>query len=226
MERFNSFRQVHRGLRTILFDTALALQKTDFCNAEERKSAFARLNLLLDMFDDHVSQESDYILSLVYRFNPELADEFEDEHQTGNMISKRLRVLISGNTSHDPESELRCGRSILKVFNEFIAFSLYHMNKEEDRVNKELWANYEDDELIAVEQQMILSSGTKFFSLMEWICKGSSCEEVAQWLMQVKNFAPEEFFSAMINYAETELTECNWNEKILSNDTMVLKDVY
>lgn len=215
MERFNSFRQVHRGLRTILFDTALTLQKTDFCNEKERGNAFGKVNLLLDMFDDHAIQESEFILSAVYRFNPELADEFEDEHQTGNMISKRLRVLTSGSNIEDDDSQTKCGRSILKVFNEFIAFSLYHMNKEEDRVNKELWANYEDDDLIVIEQQMILSSGPKFFLLLEWICKGSSAEEIMQWLTTVKSFAPIETFSSIVNYAERECS-----------DILLIKDIY
>jgi hypothetical protein len=224
MERYNSFRQVHRGLRTILFDTALALQKTDFCNNEQRTSAFGRLNLLLNLFDDHVVQESEFILSAVYRSNPELADEFEDEHQTGNMISKRLRVLISEDNDHDAESEKKCGRSILKVFNEFIAFSLYHMNKEEDRVNKELWANYKDEELIEIEQEMIRNSGSKFLPLMEWICKGSNDHEIRHWLTQVRKFAPSNVISSIIEYAEAELRR--GKEELLLNRSTIVKDVY
>jgi len=223
MERYNSFRQVHRGLRTILFDTALILQRTDFCNTDERSKAFERLILLLDMFDEHVTQESEFILSAVYRYNPELADEFEDEHQTGNLISKRLRVLASGNNDHDNISEIKCGRSILKVFNEFIAFSLYHMNKEEDRINKELWANYNDEELIDIEQQMIRNSGPKFFPLMKWILRGSNHQEIVQWFMQMKNFASTGVFSSVIRYAEAELGAGRWSElkEVFPNDKTV-----
>ena len=45
MKRYNLFYQIHKGLRTMLYETAIGLQQTDFCNEEETDAIAERISV-------------------------------------------------------------------------------------------------------------------------------------------------------------------------------------
>ena len=52
MNRYNIFYQVHKGLRAMLYETALLLQHTDFTNFDEAEQAIEQLQTVVELFDN------------------------------------------------------------------------------------------------------------------------------------------------------------------------------
>lgn len=79
-QRYNVFNQIHKGLRGMLYDTALRLQRTDF-SGPEASQAIEPLHQVLLFFDDHADHEDRFILPHIRKHNAPLLDELEKEHE-------------------------------------------------------------------------------------------------------------------------------------------------
>ena len=224
-KRYNVFNQIHKGLRAMLYDTAMVLQHSDYTNAEQTEKALEKVEVVLAVFEDHASHEDNYVLPAVNRYFKHIVAEFESEHETDEMLAHRLRnlmVVYSYAVSCDARQE--AGEAIYKAFNEFIAFNLYHMNKEEDKLNKAMWQKYTDEEIIDI-QKLIVQNVSEHMRVIEstWMMRGISDPEIVKWLTGVKNSAPDLIFQGLLKLAEKELSVKRWMnvKEALSEGAMV-----
>lgn len=213
MQRYNIFNQIHKGLRAMLYDTALAMQQTDFINQEEAEVVLQSMEKVLDCFHSHAANEDKFILSALQSFDPSLVDEFGKEHEKDESLSHRLFNLIpvyDKAVSGDAKVEVGC--AILKAFNEYVAFNLYHMNNEEEKINRVLWTNYSDEEIKDIHRSILAGlppSGMDYEG--RWMMKAISNNEIIQWLKGIKNTAPDFVFKSVLSLAENELPGRRWN---------------
>lgn len=214
MTRYNIFNQIHKGLRTMLYDTALSLQHTVFTNTDNANETLDKLEQAIRIFHSHAEHEDGFVLPAVEKHVPSLVTEFESEHEKDELLSISLRNLMTTyNLAVDDEARTAAGYSITMAFNEFIAFNLYHMNKEEDKINKVLWKYYTDAELLNITGAIIASIPPEDMSIeTRWMIKGLNNTEITNWLSAVKNDAPDFVFKSLLSVAETELPEQRWNE--------------
>lgn len=212
--RFNPFGQVHKGLRALLYDTALLLQHTNFSVEEEIAEAVNRVKLVNTLFEHHAHVEDSNIFPLIKTYAPEIVDDFEAQHQVDHELShgleKCLRQFTETNT---PEQNLWAGNELLQQFNSFLAFNVEHMKKEETIVNACLWRHFSDDALKAKVQEIAASippEQNKAFGF--WMLRGMATHEIIGWYNEIKLAAPPPVFSFFCDLAEAALTEKKWNE--------------
>jgi hypothetical protein len=211
--RFNVFNQIHKALRALMFETALIMQQTDFTDPENAAPILEQTDMLLDIMDNHAHHEDTHILSAAEKHAPEIIAEFEKEHETDLQLTEQLRARLAAYraaTSNEERYEL--GFDILYALNDFIAFNLTHMNKEETLLNQVLWANYTDAEIILMEiaiQQQIAPD--KVFIYFKWMVKGINNTELVQWLKIVKNEAPDFVFSGLLQICQQNLAAERWS---------------
>ena len=55
--RYNTFYQVHKALRAMLYETAIQLQQTDFNNEDQAVSLLNNIASVIDLFDKHAYNE-------------------------------------------------------------------------------------------------------------------------------------------------------------------------
>ena len=80
MQRYNIFHQVHKGLKVLLYETALQVQHTDFWNIEEADEVIEQIDELILLFEKHAQSEDTYIFPAVEKYDPSVAHAFEREH--------------------------------------------------------------------------------------------------------------------------------------------------
>jgi hypothetical protein len=212
MQRFNMFNQIHKGLRAMLFDTALSLQQCNFMNPDDAESALEKVELAVNLFHSHAEHEDEFVLPVVEEHSPALATEFESEHEKDELLSNNLMNLLAAyQLASDLDAMRSVGYAITMAFNDFIAFNLYHMNKEEEKITKLMWENYSDAELMAINQAIVSSiPHEKMTTNVKWMIRGLNNPEIIGWLCAVKNNAPDFIFRSLFDQAEAELTEQRW----------------
>jgi hypothetical protein len=209
MNRYNSFYLIHKGLRAMLYDTALTLQQTDFSNIETSMNALAKVNDVLFAFDNHAHHEDHFIFPMVEAHEPALAESFEKEHVEDHRLSDNLKNLLAiyENALLD-EERIVCGSAITKSFVEFMVFNLQHMAKEEIYINEALWKYYTDEQIISESQKLIASIPPAEMQLVaKWMLRGISTADAIVWLKGVKHSAPEFVFKGLINLAQSVLSK-------------------
>jgi len=205
--RYNTFNQIHKGLRTLLYDTALKLQQTDLSNSEKSIPTIEQVYETLFLFESHAHGEDYYFNEPLEKSKPEVASlflkEHEEDHRLGNVISHLLEGWAQAQTD---EERREVGKLLFYAFNEFIAFNLYHMNKEEIELNAALWAQYSDEEIRAIEQTLVQSiPPAKMEAYGKWMMRGLNDVEITKWLEEVRNFAPAPVFALLDRIAKDEL---------------------
>lgn len=212
MNRYNIFGQVHKGMRALLYDTALQLQQTNFCNADEAEQALQQLANAVELFDKHAHTEDTIVFAAIQAQEPAIVNSFEEEHAEDHALGQRLHGLITA-FSHAAaaEDQLNIGSAITQAFIDFMIFNLKHMAKEENIINKALWKYYSDFELHGITQHILSSiPPVQLDKFSRWMMRGLSIDEIVAWLKEVKNNAPDFAFQSMVQIASQELNAHRW----------------
>ena len=206
-QRYNVFNQIHKGLRGMLYNTALQLQQTDFAEPEA-DATVQQLEQVLQFFDEHAENEDQFILPHIKKHNPQLVDELEKDHDIDHRLTQTLFDHIQEwKTTTQPDQKDAVGQRLFFAFNEFIAFNLYHMNKEENVLMYLLWKHYTDAEIHQMEGEILKSIPPQtLFAESRWMMRSISNNEVIGWLSGVKQGAPAPVFSTFLQMAEDELS--------------------
>lgn len=212
--RFNPFGQVHKGLRALLYDTAILLQQTNYSLAEEIEEALERVALVNTLFAHHAHVEDNQLFPLIKPYAPEVVDDFEAQHQVDHDLSQGLKKCILLFTETNSSEQNRwAGNELLQTFNAFLAFNVEHMKKEETIVNACLWRYFSDDELLQKVREIsgsIPPDQNKHF--VYWMLKGMAIHEIIAWYNEVKLAAPPPVFDTFCDLAEKALPAKKWNE--------------
>ena len=218
--RYNSFYKIHKGLRALLYETGLELQRTDFTNDEEATAILQEITGVVDLFERHAYHEDNYIFSAIEQYEPSIVDAFEQEHVKDHELGEKLNSLLSMySTLKTDDEKIYYGSAIRKHFVEFIAFNLEHMAKEEDIINNLLWRYFSDEEILALEHKIVANSSPENVAMvMKWMLRGLSNQEIIKMLKEVEKHAPEQVFQRLFATAENELSE-NRFRKVIENLT-------
>ncbi|RYG03931.1 MAG: hypothetical protein EOO02_07300 [Chitinophagaceae bacterium] len=208
MTRYNIFNQIHKGLRALLYDTALTLQQTNFGDAEEAETALDKVRIAVDIFDQHALHEDEHVLTAVQRYEPSIVDMFEQEHVKDHALSEALRGLLKVyGYAMQAGVKIETGQSINKAFIEFMVFNLEHMAREEVLLNKILWRYYTDAEIVSINQRIVQSiSPQEMAATSRWMMRGLSAAEISHWLKEIERNAPAHVFAQFLAMAEKELS--------------------
>ena len=207
MQRYNIFYQVHKGLRALLYHTILKLQQTDFTNEKEAAAVTAQITTVLDLFDAHAHTEDHFILPEITAYEPSVVALFEHEHVQDLKLSSGLADMLKAfSLCVSDESKKQIGRQLEQSFAAFVNFNLAHMAKEEDVLNKILWRYYTDEQLHEITMKILAHVDPQLMPLYnKWMMQGLTNSEIKQWLVQVKNNAPDFIFRGMMELAAAEL---------------------
>ncbi len=223
--RHNSFNQVHKGLRALLYDTALKFQQTDLTDTTAGGILLAQLEEVILLFESHAHNEDHFFNEPLEEINEEVAKLFEKEHEEDHRLSLLLQKHMKSWRQAETKTErLQVGTKLFYAFNEFIAFNLYHMNKEETLLNQVLWDTYTDDQIRVTEQQLVQSiAPEKMMKYALWMIRGMNTPEMIHWMKELEKGAPAPVFQIVGAMAKEEWGNVRWKEveKSLASVTLL-----
>lgn len=212
--RYNSFGKIHKALRALLYDTALKLQQTDFTDKEAGEKLFVQIEQVVLLFESHAHNEDHFFNEPLEEVNKEVAILFEKEHEEDHRLAIILKKTIKDWRAANTISERSmAGDNLFYAFNEFIAFNLYHMNKEETLLNQVLWDTYTDDQIKITEQQIIQNtSPEKMIVYALWMIRGINAKEMTHWMRELSMMAPKPLYQQLYTMAKQEWGALRWKE--------------
>jgi len=207
--RFNPFGQIHKGLKALLYHTALTLQHTDFTNDEQNGQVISLLEEVVLLFKGHAHTEDTLVFPMLNDVAPELVTEFEKQHVRDHQLGEEMERAIEQLKAADSRVEkIEAGIQLQLAFTEFLAFNLSHMNGEETIINENLWAHYTDDELMAIPPKVVATvAPEKNARYSFWMLKGLSQHEIVGWYSEMKENVPPFVLEQMLSLANVALPE-------------------
>ena len=225
MSRINVFNQIHKGLRAMLYDTALTLQQTHFADSDQSVAAIKKVRTTAEMINAHTAHEDHFIFPAIQEYEPSLVDVFTMEHLKNHSLAEKLvDSLVAHNHAVQPESKIETGQAIIRAFQEFMVYNLEHMSNEENVLNEILWRYYSDEEIESIRKRIVRSQRHDEEVLTtSWMMRGLSDTEIGNWLKAVETTASWQVFAQLYSIAEKELPNERFRKvlEIFTRETMV-----
>ena len=210
--RFNPFSQVHKGLRALLYHTALSLQHINFTSDDEANDAVTKVKEVLYLFEGHAHIEDTMVFPLLNETAPHVVAEFEQQHIRDHELGRELEQALEAVQAARGAEKIKAAFRLQLSFTEFMAFNLSHMNQEETVVKEELWKRFSDEDLLAITHKIVASiPPEKNARYSFWMLKGLSQNEIVTWYKGMKSNAPSFVFDQMMELAKTALGEAKYS---------------
>ena len=155
--RLDVFTPIHKGLRRQLFETAIALGRTDFASPVETEAAQKLVTDCLTYLREHAEHEDRHVVPEIARLAPELAATLADEHPELERAAIAIDSLWPRFAPLGPEERLAMGSELQRRFQALVAMQLRHMDREEREVNAVFWAHLDDRDLGALTRRIVVS---------------------------------------------------------------------
>jgi hemerythrin-like domain-containing protein len=225
MQRYNIFFPIHKGLRSMLYETAILLQQTNFSNAEEAPEAIEQVKAVVELFESHAHKEDTYVFPAIASWEPSVVAAFEQEHLEDHELGESLQKWLTAfDYAVAPSAKQTIGEELTKAYIQFMVFNLRHMAKEEQVISPILWRYYSDNELHDITLKIMKAvPPQEMAAFSRWMVKGLNNAELLYWLRGVKNTAPQPAFHALLAVAEKELHPHRWSflQESLTEGAMV-----
>lgn len=198
--RHNSFYLIHKALRVAMYETATQLQHADFSDTGSTAKVMEQVESLVSLFDSHAHGEDHFYNEPLEAREPGIGKLFEKEHEEDHRLSQVLLQLVADwRAAATPDKRSEVGQLLFYAFNEFVAFNLYHMNKEELELNEALWRNFSDEEILGIEQTLVSQiPPDKMMKYAHWLMRGLSLQDLVYWLTPIQLNAPPQVFEALL----------------------------
>lgn len=155
--RLDVFTPIHKGLRRQLFETAIALGRTDFASPAETTAAEKLVTDCLTYLREHAEHEDRHVVPEIARLAPELAATLVEEHPELERAAIAVDSLWPRFAALGPDERIAMGAELGRRFQALVAMQLRHMDREEREVNAVLWAHLDDRDIGALSRRIVVS---------------------------------------------------------------------
>jgi hypothetical protein len=207
------YRFVHKGLRAFLSDALNRCGRMDASDDSDVAETLAQVRSLVEVCHAHLDKEEEYLHPALEARRPGSARVTQGDHashlQAFADIEANVRAVEQATGPERAAAALRLYHHLAL----FVAENLEHMHVEEIENNAVLWTAYSDDELLALQKELVGSiPPAEMVVFMRWMIPAMAPVERAMLLTGIKQTAPVEVFSKTVNSLKVHLTERDWNK--------------
>jgi len=192
MTRFDLYTHAHKALHALLFDALANVGRTDFEQGLGVPAAAAAVRRAVRLAARHTRHEDREIHPILHRLAPAVAADLEATHDRLDGLDRGIESLLARLGSAGPTERGSVGRKLHETLGHLVGEHLLHMNVEETRVSRILWAHLSDEELVRLQDRILASVDPAERS--EWI----------EWLLLAGNPAERASLLAALERARVE----------------------
>jgi hypothetical protein len=216
MQRHDTYGPIHKALRAAMGNLIAQLGATDFANSGEMVETLAALRTQLAIGAKHLHHEEVYIHGALEARSPGVTGRIEADHHHHEQAFMELEALMQAIEAAQPPERERLGRDLYLRFSQFVAADMIHMAEEETVILPLLHALFSDEELMAMEGQIVASiPPQEMMQVMSKMLPAMHRAERLRFLSFARRGAPPEVFSAILEQAaRPNLREADWKELV------------
>jgi hypothetical protein len=180
--RLDLYRNIHKGIRVMLFDLVQTSGRTDFTDVTEVSALRASVRDIFELLESHAHNEDAHVMPLLHASAPVLAHEFAAAHEDQEARLPGLLAALETIDPSAPDAEQK-GHAFAVQLSRVAGELLTHMADEELELNTALWSAYSDEELHAAEQRLVSSiPPEKMARYLRWMLPSMNPGERATFL--------------------------------------------
>jgi hemerythrin-like domain-containing protein len=207
--RPNFYRDVHKGIRILMFDLIEKSGRTDYGNPEELSSLRSAAHSCFELLGHHAEHENQALGAIVERHAPELLHLVGAAHDDQEKQIEDLMQMLERVDPADSDAAV-AGHSFSVELSHFFGELLMHMADEEQQIMPALWRTHSDEELEGIHQRLV---GTmppeRLASFLRWMLPAMNTPERVEMLTGLRFGAPPSVFAFVRELAAAVLTSAD-----------------
>ncbi len=209
--RLDLYGPVHKGLRSLMFDTVTRLGRCDADDAIELGHALSALRTMLMVCEGHLRHEDEFVHAAMEARRPGSSASTDDDHREHGRAIAALRDLLDATAAAPDEVRAQALYRLYLRTARFVAENLEHMELEETHNTWMLRDAYDDAELAALHDRIIASIPPEEHAIVQRRILGAipHGERVAM-LTGMREHAPRPAFDAAVSLCRDVLAPNDW----------------
>lgn len=209
--RFDMYRPIHKALRAFLSDTLVVVGRMDTDDDNDVALALDQARGLLAMLKIHLEDENRFVHTAMEARRPGSSRHTTHDHVEHECALADLGNLIDSVSRSASTERASAALALYRRLALFVAENFEHMNVEERDNTAVLWAEYTDEELMAIEASIVASvPPAARAAATRWMMQGLNHAERVGMLLGVRRSAPTEAFEGMLAVARGNLSPRDW----------------
>ena len=210
-QRFEMYRRIHKAIRQVLFSTSHAFGAADFRDDESTQEAFGKLDGAITMLREHADHETNFVHPALERKVPGITAPFSANHEEDEQVYAQLADLERQARNSAGDHRIAPAKQAYSLFNTFIGTYLGHLDREENELEPALLDHYTDEELNAIDQEIMGSvPPERIEHWLPMICSSMNVDELFEEFSHFKEVAPPQTVEHALQVAEQAMTARNW----------------
>ena len=212
-QRFPVYRPIHKAMRHILFSTTRTLGLTDFRDERMGGAALEGLERTITMLREHAEHENAFVHPPLESRAPGITASFGGNHDEDEAVYAELEQLAGRIRTSQGDQRVALGNQVHDRFNTFVGEYLGHLHREETELQQALWDHFTDDELAAIEHELMGSvPPDRMGEWMKEIFASLNPDDITPMFLGMKAGAPPEAFAGAFQLAEQVMPPANWEK--------------
>lgn len=210
--RFDLYRPIHKALRAFMSDTLVAVGSLDIDDEADVTVVVDQTRGLLAMLAVHLDDENRFVHAAMEARRPGSARRTADDHVSHECALADLEhLLVTLERSDGAPTRAQAAFELYRRLGLFVAENYEHMNVEERENNAVLWADYADEELVAIEGEILGSIPPEALAVgMRWMIPAINHGERVGMLQGMRAGMPPETFEGVLAIARAHLAARDW----------------
>lgn len=209
--RFPVYRPIHKALRAFMSDTLVAIGRMDPDDDNDVETALEQARSLLAMLRVHLEDENRFVHPAMEARRPGSTDKTAHDHVEHECALADLDELITRVSGSQLQERTSAASTLYRRLALFVAENFEHMHIEEHDNAAVLWAEYSDEELMAIEAAIVASVPPAAMAVAaRWMMSGLNHSERVATLLGIRQTAPTEAFEGLLAIARSHLNARDW----------------
>ncbi|MBE0642527.1 MAG: hemerythrin domain-containing protein [Bacteroidetes bacterium] len=224
MSSVDLFTGIHKGVRGMLFETALTVQNLDVENPAAIASLIDDIHTVFSFLQEHGEHEDDRIFPTVAGEEPQLAAALDAEHKSHMALAARLedelQFLAEAATPVQRADALAVVR---RSYHDFVAGQLLHMNHEEREMLPATQRLISNGNLAEIRRGIVGSiPPDRYIQWLGWMLPALTPQELTEMFDGLAT-APPQFGQMVEAVAADVLPAERWNELHAMTESIVME---
>ncbi len=220
-ERQNLFRPVHKGIRSMLYESGGRLQRMDFTDVAASNAFVHDLkhdlgdslsNCLLCLMSVHAKHEERDILAKLRSHDPGAVDLVMKEHvELTRQVRDVAKLCDTISAEKEPAARLELGYRLELDANDLFTHYMEHLNHEEDWVVPVMWQWFTDAQLNAMRAVFYNNLPLSLFETwMRWTLPALNPSELRVFLTGMASEPAPNRLADALRIAKEVLPAAQW----------------
>jgi len=211
--RYNIYALIHKALRLAMTDALGALGRVDAADPKEMSDAMVRLRDLLDFCELHLEAENAFVHPAMEARRPGSTARIAGEHVEHRAAIAQLRCRVEALARTGSDARAAAAFCLYGELAHFVGENFVHMHEEENAHNRVLWDAYDDDELVALENEIKAHhTPEQGRSTLRWMLPAMTPSERCRLVSAVRATAPAPVFTGVVALAQTYVDAGGWRK--------------